>query len=456
MSFFDEFNNITPYFVKVTVGKNKQSKTDPTSKSVKNHKGKMIAFNKKVSTLEELEQYGIGEYMTYLPAEQVSMPIDIQITSDENLTPIFEESSKYTNKEITNHRIRIFNNAKAQIGYVSLSLTPSGDIDSKTSFYESPDRTETIRHTIYNQMKDEKLIKDDAFEFQKNGKEGTKKVEVIQRDGRVVASSVVEQELETQEDVQFQSITEFAKDEKTPKLKKYVASCVVDEIDRKKRGGSLIPWECMTLEDDLFEYQKAMDEFERHVKWVKERTGVEITIERALEIDKLSYDERKKQGIPRDFNDFYYCTQARYLSDDSNNLLRDFKGNYIGNILRLTDKGYEACIVTKHQKDGLDYRLYTIIDLSGTSITRGTGLGYLDIDRDPSYFERLRDSDKTPTFVTRIREDGKEELVLYKGNAVSGECQEYESFVEGFITPLKEIQPIKISKILNKESEKEK
>lgn len=458
MSFFDEFNHIVPYFIKVNIGKNKSFKTDANKKSCSNHKGKMVAFYKKAKTLEELEKYGLGEYIEYLPAEQVSMPIDIQVVCDENITPIFEKSSKYTNKEITHHDIRIFNSNKVQIGYVCLSLIPSGDIDEKTSFYESPDGTEKIMHTIYNKMRDGELIKDDTFEFQKNSKEETKKVIISQRNGKVVGCSVLEQEIETKEDVMFQSITQFSKDEKTPKLKRYVASCLYDEPDFNKRGGTLIPWECMTLEDDLFEYQKAMDKFQKHVKWFKEKTGIEVSIEKAIEIGELSYEEQKRQGFsPIQFNAWYYSNLAKYLVDESNNRLKEFKGDYIGNILKLTDKGYVACIVTKHQKDGCDYRLYTLIDLTGTSITQGTGMDeYMDIDRDPNYFEKLDSADKTPTFVTRIDKDGQEELVLYGGKVVSRECPEYDEFVKDFISPFSEINPIQISKVLNKQSEKER
>lgn len=455
MGFFDEFKSIVPYSVKVNVGKNKQFKTDANKKSGANYKGKMVAVYKKAKTLEEIEKYGLGEHIEYVPAEQVSMPIDIQVISDEKLTPVFEKTSKYTTKEETEHSIRIFNSDKNQVGYVSFLLTPSGDIDEKTSFYRSPDRTEEIMHTTYNRMRDGKIIKDDNFKFQRNSQAGTKKVNISQREGKVVGCSVEETDLETEKDVMFQSMTEFAKDEKTPKLKKYIASCVVDETEHSKRGGLLIPWECMTVEDDLFEYQKAMEDFQEHVKWFKEKTGIEVSLERTIEIDKLSYDEQEKQGIPPiQFNSWHYARLARYLLDESNNLLKDFKGNYIGNILKLTDNGYEACIVTKHQKSGQDYRLYTLIDLTGTSITRGTGIEeFEDIDRDSKYFERLKSADKTPTFVTRIDKEGKEELVLHRGNAVSGECPEYEQFVEEFISPFKEIQPIQIGKVLNRENQ---
>lgn len=461
MSFFDEFNSITPYFVRVNVGKNKQFKIDPTKKSHSNHQGKLVAFYKKAKTLEELQKYGLGEYVEYLPSEQVSMPINIQVVSDGQITPVFEEGSDYTNKKSTRHTIRIFNNNKAQVGCIFISLTPSGDIYEKTCFYNGPSRNEQIMHTIYNNMNNVKLIKDEHFMFKKNDGAITKKIEISQREGKVVGAAVVEQDLETREDVAFQSITEFAKDEKTPKLKRYVASCVVDETERKKRGGTLIPWECMTLEDDLFEYQKAMDEFNEHVNWVKEKSGIEISLERAIEIGKLSYSKQREAGIPREFTDYssYYCQKAKYLSDSSNDLMRNFKGMYIGNILRLTDKGYEGCIVTKHQKDEKNYRLYTLIDFAGTSITRGTGMDeYADsyITRDPNYFERLRNCDKVPTFITTVEENGNEELVLYKGSPISEECPEYNDFIQNFIAPFSEIKPIQISKLLNKENEKGK
>ncbi len=330
MSFFDEFNQIIPYSVSVNVGKNKQFITDPSKKSDTNHKGKMVNFYKKAETLEELEKHGLGQYMTYLPAEEVSMP---------------------------------------------------------------------------------------------------------------------------GEDIAFQSITQFSKDENTPKLKSYVASCVVDETERSKRGGNLFPNECAILENDLLAYQQSMAEFQQHMEWFKKETGIDVSIEKCIDIGNLSYDEQERQGFSSpQFNVWYYSSLANYLSDQSNNILKNFKGNYIGNILRLTDNGYEACIVTKHQKSNKNYRLYTLIDLTGTSIAQGTGIDYLDEERDPHYFERLRNADKTPTFVTELNQDGTEKLILHKGDAISEQCPEYDDFVKNFMTPFSEIKPIQIGKILNREN----
>ena len=108
-------------------------------------------------------------------------------------------------------------------------------------------------------------------------------------------------------------------------------------------------------------------------------------------------------------------------------------------------------IVTKHQKDGKNYRLYSLIDLTGVRISEGGILGGY-CERDKKYYERLENADKTPTFVTEIDEDGKETLVLHKGKKVSGECLQYEEFVQGFIAPFSEIKPVKISQFLNREN----
>ena len=93
-----------------------------------------------------------------------------------------------------------------------------------------------------------------------------------------------------------------------------------------------------------------------------------------------------------------------------------------------------------------------MIDLTGTSITQGVSRGDKDIGigRDDKYFERLKNADKTPTFVTKKSKDGKEELVLYRGNAVCGDCPEYDEFLEKFISPFSEVKPVKMSQFLNK------
>lgn len=391
MSFFDEFNQIVPYFVKVTVGKNKQFKTDVSKKGYANHKGKMIAVYRKAKTLEELEKYGLGEYMEYLPAEQVSLPIDVQITSPESISAKVEETSEFTNRNNTSHSMRIYDINKNQVGYTSIGITPAGDITHKYSSYESHDRRKALTHVISRNFSNGELRVGEYFTFEWYDEQGSKSIGITQRDGKVIGATVTEKELQIKENIKFPKIRESVNYINSRKVKSYVASCVADETDIRKRGGTYMPWECSTLEEDL------------------------ILL----------------------------------------GLLKEFKGQYIGNILKLVDNGYEACIVTKHQKDGQDYRLYTLIDLTDVDITQGTGLDACEgIGRNHPYFEKLKNADKTPTFVTKMGKDGKEELVLYGGNTVPSECPEYEQFVENFIAPFSEIRPVQISKFLNQGKEK--
>ena len=134
MSFFDGFKHITPYSVRVDVGKNSQFITDNDKQSDLNYKGKRIALHKRSKSIRDLERNGIENNLRYILAEKASMPIDIKIISDKKITSIFEETSRFTRKKTTSHSIRLLDSSNSQVGYVSLLLTPSGDIHEKTCF----------------------------------------------------------------------------------------------------------------------------------------------------------------------------------------------------------------------------------------------------------------------------------------------------------------------------------
>lgn len=378
MSFFDEFNHIVPYFVNINIGRNRQFKTDLGKRCSANHKGKMVAFYHNVKTLQEIQKYGLNGYMTYLPAQRVSMPIDIHISSDADIYVNFEKTCKYTREQKTHHCIRIYNSDGKQIGYVSLNLSASGDIDEKTCFYQTPDRSEIIRHSIYNQIRYGELTKDDVFQFEKSDETKTKTVEFVQRAGKIIGASVIEKESEIQ------------KEQTSVRLETDVAFCATSETERSKSDEAIFPGKCIAFEKTLFK---------------------------------------------------------------DSHTLQQFKGDYIGNILRLTNTGYQACIVTKHQKAKQNYRLYTLVDLPKKNMTQGTNHYYGNYESHNCH-EQLKSADKTPTFVTRLGKDEKEQIVLYKGHALSGECPEYSEFVKNYITPFKEIKPIQIDQFLNRGKQK--
>lgn len=218
MSFFDEFNDIVPYHIKPAVAENRPFKNDPTRQNYFNHNGRLVAFYKKAETLKEIEQYGVGIYMEYLPIEQISFPIDVKLTSPEEIFPIVEESSKYTNKKITHHAVRIYDASKNQIGYTSLEINPAGDILNQYSTYENHNRTRELVYVSSNSYitnerhsnvdLNGKLSCNEHFTFIKFEKQGLKSVDIAQRNGKVVGAEVTEKELseDAKEDLEFPNI----------------------------------------------------------------------------------------------------------------------------------------------------------------------------------------------------------------------------------------------------------
>lgn len=294
MSFIDEFKDIVPYNVNVTVGKNKQFINDPSKINRFNHKGKMVDFYKKATTIEEFTKHGIGSYRVYLPAEEVSLPIDVSITCPEGISIKEEKTSKYTYKKNTSHQFRLFDEDNNQVGYISITITPAGDINNKYCSYENRDLTHELSCYICNYGDSNQ---EEHFTFEKYDKDGSKSLEIVQKNGKIIGVAVTEREATIKENIEFPKIRQSINYINSRVIKHYVASCVVDEVDMDKRGGALIPSECKILEEDLLRYQRAMNQFQQNVGDFKEKTGIDVSIEKAIEIGKLSYDKREQEGL---------------------------------------------------------------------------------------------------------------------------------------------------------------
>lgn len=422
MNLLEEFKDIIPYAVSVSVGGSKANMSrNSDNRSYANFKGKMYPNNRKPQTLEELAN-GVPQYVM---AQDISLPIKVSLVDGEDLTMVVEKTSPYTNKKSTEHNARIFNKDGKQIGYVSIDLNAAGDITSKTCFYENPEDTHNIHYTLNTGIKDGKIQKEEHFTFEIKDGNSTKVIKISQTDGKIVGMSSSQQRTKTKEEIQFQSITDFTIDPSSPQgIRTYVANNISQEKDYKKRRGLLIPWECRTLEDDLFEYRKKCEVLE-------------------------SYKDRK--FIRRDVIDF--------CEDPSNDLYAGFRGDYIGNIFNLTDNGYIAYVVTTQAKDNNNFNLYTMLNLEGTNINQGTNPCAWDYEegRDKKYFEAVKSADRTPRFVTQVLQDGSERLVLYEGQkALESDCPEYAEFKSTYLDPFTDIEPISIGKLLDKARGKEK
>ena len=405
-------------------------KKNPEEVKFENYTGRMVAIKRNRGTLDDLIEHGPGKFIEYVPAETVSMQIETQVISDELITVVPDkENSKKTGKNYTYHSIRIKNSEDEQVGDVMFNLNPSGDIINKTCFYESPKESKKIIHTIDRSIEDKKVFTDDRIVFIRDLSDVTRRTEVFQYEGSIVGASIEE----------FDN-TKDSKDELT---NEYIAQCVFDETDVQKRKRLSNPWDCGCLENAILDYQKRLELFLKQAEKVKKKTGKEYTIKKAIELAHMDDAERKKQGYKFECNESFYKNIAMSLLVKHTG----FRGEYIGNILRLTDEGYKACVVTKHQKDGRNFRLYTLIDFPGVNLVN---------NKFDAFYEILRYSRKEPTFVTEIAKDGKEKLILYKGEEAAKECPEYDEFVGEFISPFSGMSPIKMGKFFKVKDKEER
>ncbi|MCF0125478.1 MAG: hypothetical protein HUJ68_06960, partial [Clostridia bacterium] len=265
------------------------------------------------------------------------------------------------------YRSKIFHRGLL-VGHHWVKHTPDGnEIEFKKSMYFIPDKNACITHIIRNKMVGKEIVKYENLELQKDYKNRNKIVKISIRNDTVIGCSVKEKYLNPKSNVRLQSNTQISKDEVSPNLMNHVESCVFDDIDYSKYEKEQFPSKCRILENDLFK----------------------------------------------------------------NQLLGDFKGNYIGNIFKITDNICLACIVTKDENN---CKYYTLVDLTGTSITNEASTNK---NGTPNYLDILIKADKSPNFKTKIGEDGKETLI---SEYLPYYC--YYDFLEDFISPLPTIEQI--------------
>lgn len=140
---------------------------------------------------------------------------------------------------------------------------------------------------------------------------------------------------------------------------------------------------------------------------------------------------------------------AIYLSDPNNDLLRGFKGNYVGSILcesldESIDTPSPLIVVTEQEKSGNTYRCYYLLENSDVETIRKTNQ---ELKKDPKKYLK---------YVTQIGENEEEELAFYNGKQFSKLTPEemaeaktsYTKFVEEFLTPFSSVQPVNIEQFI--------
>lgn len=416
--FIAKFNDLITYQIDVKIGghKSDKSKIGEVERTNANLKGKVYPFYKK--NLAETET-------TYLPANEISLPIDIKVECNEaeyiifdNKNPkngepdyLLENPIKYTNKKNSEHNIRILNGNKEQIGFTSLNLNASGDIERKYSSYRNKDRSHEVIYTSSYKIEANELQKTITIDFNENDYETniSTSLKIYKYNDKVVGITIEMKKILTQEEKMLIPIAANTFDINAENNYFFLSKgYLVDENDISKRA--FRPLENIEIEDALLEYNRGAQRLSR------------------ISEDRLWHYERLKY----------------YVNAKENNLLRDYIGNYVGNIVYMNKEKTTLYVIT--EKDGLNF--YTEVDLTGARI-------YTDYCGMDDYFgethhERLKTAPKILKFITKII-DGEEQLVDYENFKFSDELQkEFESFKNNYIDSFTGVEKIKIGKILKK------
>lgn len=388
-TFLNIFNDIIPYKFQLKIGGIKSNAIISNKEliSSQNRKGRSCPFYRKSL---------LGTATDYISLEKLDMPIELTIQCSYPHTLKWEKSSKSTNKERTSFQVRILSeNASKQLGYLSIDLTPAGDIDHKFCCFYNEDGTHEIMQSIHY-----------------NYDEQTKKVTPKE------CLSFIFFNLETglEEKISFHKEASVLK-------------CItINKQGLKNHAFDSIVWS----DDELKEKHEFFSRFCNNVR-VEHATPLacDITnyiinkdftdkLERIKNLHRiLSYEHDSSFNFHYDYDKIR--EEIEYLEDPRNDIFRDFYGEYIGNTVIKLDSNLILIIETL--MDG--YHYFTSVDITNTNA--------FDVDCDlerndgTSYYQAIESSDKKPMFRVKIV-NGNEVLIPLGEQITDNEIRNFELF----------------------------
>ena len=404
VDFMSEFDDCIPYQVIVNVGGSKKNDIVKNKEYISrdNLKGKMVPFY----------EPNFGKLETkYVPANEVSLPIDIKVEGEGNV--FFDGGYKIglvkknpitkTGKDSTEHIIRILNSENRQTGCIQLELNAAGDIVRKYCSYCNPDFTHEIVHSVdidfkyqnLNQL--DKMIHNGRTTYTKKDYElGTEtEVTIYHVEGSTTGLEIIKRKTNNPD-----TYYHFARSE---------AKSYQDVVSNYHRESL----ETATIREALIDFRKERDFYE---------------------------------SIKDDNNYLsHYCPPygIEYYQDEKNDLMYGFVGEYTGNTLIKTEDKQAIIIRTSD----LEFNYYTEIDMTGIKIFEH---GDCDIWFSNDAIDRIRSASKKPKFKTQIQ-NKVECLVPQDGETCTEEeLESFQKFQSDYLEPFEEINKVKVSKLLQK------
>lgn len=418
--FIGMFDDIIPYRFKLKVGGVKSNSiiTDKNLISSKNRKGRVYPFYRKNS-------FGIvTDYISeYIPLEEINVPVELDIECLHQHSLKWEEMSKSTNKKNFGFEVRVLNEeGNKQYGYLSLDLTPAGDIDNKFCSFSNEEGTHEITQYInykYNDQAKQVIPMENLSFIFYNFESGLEeKVSFHKENGILKGITINKQKLKNH---RYDSIV-WSDDEVKEKNEFFSRYCNNAKVEY------VTPLVC-----DMTNYIINKD-FTNKLEELKHLRR-ELTYEGDPRFDHLDYDEIRKR--------------IEYLSDPKNDIFAQFYGEYIGNTVIKQDSKLILIIETLEG----DYHYFTYVDITNTNAFDVDF--YHDRNYGASYYQAIENSDKKPMFRTKI--DFDDELLVPLGDQITDdEERAFKWFKSYCMQSLWGIASKKLSVLnLNKYSKKE-
>ena len=386
--FLKAFNDIISYKFQLKIG-GKKSESVISNKefvSSKNRKGKAMPFYRRGL---------LGTTTDYTPIDELDIPIELTIQCSYPHTLKWEKESKSTNKKATYFQVRILNEeGNKQLGYLSIDLTPAGDIDHKFCSYYNENGTREIMQSI-------------AYNYD----EQTKKVIPIE----CLSFIFYNLEMGLEEKISFYKVDGILK-------------CVtINKEGLRNHALDSIFWsnDEVKTKTEFFSRFCNNAKVEHATPLVCDMTNYIINKDFTSKLERMKEPQRTLSHEDDSRFNYYDYDKIRdeieYLSDTKNDIFSGFYGEYIGNTI--IKSGSSLTLIVETLNDG--YHYFTSVDITNTDA--------FDIDfyhervGGNLYYQAIANSDKTPMFRTKI-ENGKEILVPLGECITEDEIRSFELF----------------------------
>lgn len=385
-------------------------KTDKSKATSKNFKGKLYPYYKREVT---------GTKTDYIPIEEMDVPIGVSVECNYPHRLKWEKSSKTTNKEKTDFQVRLLKeNEDRQFGYVSLDLTPAGDLFSKFCSYYNEDGTRTITQFIFYCFNEEtkEITANEHLSYIFYNLETGMEERVIfyKTNGKLQGITTHKSKLRNH---QFDSIVwrQNVVNEKECMFSRCFSEQLLEGVNPNCDVTNQI------INQDFIYRRNRIKELHRLMKYETDET------------------------MKHSFNFRWFKQELKELLNPQKDTFRGFVGNYIGNTIIKQDG--KLLLIVETIKENLHY--FTQVDITNTDAFD------VDIYRErydsTLYYNAIRNASKMPMFRIKI-ENGEEILVPFGEAPTEEEVQSFQEFKSYCIESFASIENKKLSTLSLKQN----